>query len=146
MTPYRVVSAKIEAFNDSLPLVDDLKNEALRPRHWEELFAKTGCRFDVNDKKSFTLRTLFEMDLAKYRAEIGEITVGAVRELVIEKEIDAIEGPQRPPDSHARPRPPYVPFLVCFPLLFARWRAISVRDCGLHGSHRHGIGRTYLPI
>jgi hypothetical protein len=43
----------------------DLKSEALRPRHWERLMELTGKSFDM-DPKSFTLGALFAMHLHNF--------------------------------------------------------------------------------
>lgn len=46
-------------------MLQDLKSEALRPRHWERLMELTGKRFDM-DPKSFTLGALFAMQLHNF--------------------------------------------------------------------------------
>ncbi|CAH8558888.1 unnamed protein product [Heterobilharzia americana] len=50
----RVIFEQIRTFRDSLPLFLDLKNEALRERHWNELMRRTGQTFDINPD-TFTL-------------------------------------------------------------------------------------------
>ena len=64
----------------------DLKSEALRKRHWSQLMAVTGKEFDM-DPKTFTLGTIFEMQLHLFGEEIGKITNAAVKELTIESEL-----------------------------------------------------------
>ena len=39
---YEAVEKEIQGFKNSLPLMRDLKNEALRMRHWDQLMAVTG--------------------------------------------------------------------------------------------------------
>lgn len=49
--------------------MQDLKSEALRPRHWEKLMKETGKSFDM-DPKTFTLANLFRMELHKFASII----------------------------------------------------------------------------
>ncbi len=39
---YEAVEKEIQGFKNSLPLMRDLKNDALRKRHWDQLMAVTG--------------------------------------------------------------------------------------------------------
>ncbi|KAM4746443.1 dynein axonemal heavy chain 10 [Anableps anableps] len=79
----------MKEFKESLPLLLDLKNEALRDRHWKELMARTGTRFDMNPE-NFTLENMFAMELYKYTDVIGDIVTSAVKELSIEKGVIAM--------------------------------------------------------
>ncbi|XP_060895064.1 dynein axonemal heavy chain 10 [Labrus mixtus] len=74
----------LKEFRESLPLLLDLKNEALRDRHWKELMERTGTSFEMNTE-SFTLENMFAMELNKYANVIGDIVTSAVKELSIEK-------------------------------------------------------------
>jgi dynein heavy chain len=87
--PYKTLFEKINSFKDSIPLFADLKNEALRPRHWKTLMDVTGKSFQTNSK-TFTLEAVFGMELHKYSDKIAEITSGAVKELSIEQGIQTI--------------------------------------------------------
>ena len=44
----------IDAFKSTLPLTVDLRNPAMRPRHWRQLMDDVGQEFDPNSKE-FTL-------------------------------------------------------------------------------------------
>ncbi|TPX37396.1 hypothetical protein SeMB42_g06902, partial [Synchytrium endobioticum] len=90
LPPYNVVAGQIMAFKDSVPLLQDLKSEALRERHWRKLMEVTGHPFDMA-ADTFTLEKLFAMNLADHTAEIGEIVSGATKELSIENGIKEIE-------------------------------------------------------
>nr|AML30863.1 axonemal inner arm dynein heavy chain 7 [Marsilea vestita] len=83
---YANLEAKVKEFQESLPLIQDLKSEALRPRHWDKLMKETGKSFDM-DPKSFTLANLFRMELHKFASVISEITNAATKELNIEMEL-----------------------------------------------------------
>uniref|UniRef100_A0AAV2KWR9 AAA+ ATPase domain-containing protein n=1 Tax=Knipowitschia caucasica TaxID=637954 RepID=A0AAV2KWR9_KNICA len=78
------LDARMKEFKESLPLLLDLKNEALRNRHWKELMERTGTSFEMNPK-SFTLENMFAMELHKYASVMGDIVTSAVKELSIEK-------------------------------------------------------------
>lgn len=104
----------MKEFKESLPLLLDLKNEALRDRsvchmldsnkglhvsikmlnidfcyiwdrrHWKELMERTATSFEIKPD-SFTLENMFAMELHKYANVIGDIVTSAVKELSIEK-------------------------------------------------------------
>ncbi|XP_054851851.1 dynein axonemal heavy chain 10 [Eublepharis macularius] len=80
---------KMKAFKDSIPLLLDLKNEALRERHWKELMDRTGTHFQMTTE-TFTLENMFAMELHKYSDVINEIVGSAVKELGIEKGVKEI--------------------------------------------------------
>ena len=40
---YESVEKEIQGFKNSLPMMRDLKNDALRKRHWDQLMAVTGA-------------------------------------------------------------------------------------------------------
>ncbi|ETN24636.1 hypothetical protein PPTG_00868 [Phytophthora nicotianae INRA-310] len=90
MSTFVEVEKQILSFKESIPLIQSLKNEAVKPRHWEELMAVTQVRFDMN-LKTFTLGNLFAMKLHRFSNEIGEIVNAATQEQKIEQEIIKIE-------------------------------------------------------
>ncbi|KAM3867513.1 dynein axonemal heavy chain 10 [Diretmus argenteus] len=83
------LEGRMNEFKGSLPLLLDLKNEALRDRHWKELMDRTGTSFDMNPD-SFTLENMFDMELQKYDNVIGDIVTSAVKELGIEKGVKEV--------------------------------------------------------
>ena len=89
LKPYKSAEEAITSFVASLPLIANLKNDALRPRHWERLMVVTEVEFDMNPK-TFTLQKLFDMQLERFEEQILEITGGAGKELTIESGINQI--------------------------------------------------------
>ncbi|PRP82215.1 dynein-1-alpha heavy chain, flagellar inner arm I1 complex, partial [Planoprotostelium fungivorum] len=87
--PYSIVTTLIQSFKESIPLFRHLKNEALRPRHWKSLMEVTGQSFQTNSK-TFTLESIFKMELHMYADKIEEITSAASKELSIEAGISKI--------------------------------------------------------
>ncbi|KAE8635010.1 hypothetical protein XENTR_v10002490 [Xenopus tropicalis] len=83
------LESKMKEFKESIPLLLDLKNEALRDRHWKELMTKTGTDFEMNPE-TFTLENMFAMELHKYADAISDIVASAVKELSIEKGVKEI--------------------------------------------------------
>ncbi|XP_069071115.1 dynein axonemal heavy chain 10 [Pleurodeles waltl] len=83
------LESKMKEFKESIPLLLDLKNEALRDRHWRDLMSKTGTSFEM-DPETFTLENMFAMELYKYASVIGDTVASAVKELSIEKGVKEI--------------------------------------------------------
>ncbi|XP_048641449.1 dynein axonemal heavy chain 10 isoform X3 [Marmota marmota marmota] len=82
------LEAKMKAFKESVPLLLDLKHEALRDRHWKELMEKTGVFFEMTE--TFTLENMFAMELDKHTDILNEIVTAAVKEVAIEKAVKDI--------------------------------------------------------
>ncbi|XP_006894689.1 PREDICTED: dynein heavy chain 10, axonemal [Elephantulus edwardii] len=82
------LEAKMKAFKDSIPLLQDLKHEALRDRHWKELMEKTGVFFEMTE--TFTLENMFAMELDKHTDVLNEIVTAAIKEIAIEKAVKEI--------------------------------------------------------
>ncbi|NXX13493.1 DYH10 protein, partial [Podargus strigoides] len=83
------LETKMKAFQDSIPLLLDLKNEALRERHWQDLMEKTGTSFEMTTE-TMTLENMFAMELHRHSEVISEIVETAVKELSIEKGVKEI--------------------------------------------------------
>ncbi|XP_024136867.1 dynein heavy chain 10, axonemal isoform X4 [Oryzias melastigma] len=83
------LNAHMKEFRVSLSLLLDLKNTALRERHWNKLMERTGRDFDMN-LQSVTLETLFSLELHKYANDIDEIVTSAMKELSIEMELQSV--------------------------------------------------------
>ncbi|XP_028981786.1 dynein heavy chain 10, axonemal [Diachasma alloeum] len=85
----QTLEAGMKAFRNSVPLFVELKNEAMRERHWQELMDKTGQYFDMAPER-FTLENMFAMDLAKFQDIANVIVTNAVKELAIERGVKDI--------------------------------------------------------
>ncbi|GMI21327.1 hypothetical protein TeGR_g3290 [Tetraparma gracilis] len=81
---------KIDQFKATLPLIQDLRSEALRPRHWEALKAEIHKEFDP-DSPTFTLEDIFSLGLHNYSEFVGEMSANANKELNIERSLADIE-------------------------------------------------------
>ena len=87
--PFRMVEETVNGFQHSLPLIQNLKSDSLRERHWLKLMELTGKTFDMNPR-TFTLGSLFELNLDQFEDDIMAICGGALKELNIESGINAI--------------------------------------------------------
>lgn len=74
---------RVDAFRRVLPLITDLKNPAMRPRHWDRVRAAMGREFDENSAE-FTLELIIEIKMQDFADAIREISVAASAELNIE--------------------------------------------------------------
>lgn len=81
---------RIETFKRTMPLIQDLKNPAMRERHWQQLRGEVQKPFDHNSPE-FTLEKIIEIGLDQYSELIGEISGAASKELAIEQAIQGIE-------------------------------------------------------
>ena len=80
----------VDEFKVSLPMIVDLKNPALRQRHWDELIEKVGQPFDPTSD-DFTLEKVFDLKLPKYVDDISTLSANANKEMAIETALVDIE-------------------------------------------------------
>ncbi|XP_048221841.1 dynein axonemal heavy chain 2 isoform X1 [Perognathus longimembris pacificus] len=75
--------SKIEQFKRTMPLISDLRNPALRERHWDQVRDEIQRDFD-QESESFTLEQIVELGMDQHVEKIGEISASATKELAIE--------------------------------------------------------------
>jgi dynein heavy chain len=80
---------RIDAFKKTMPLISDLRNPAMRPRHWHELMKTIQTQFDPASNV-FTLDSIVQLRLDQHAEFIGEMSMNASKELAIEQSINAI--------------------------------------------------------
>eukprot|EP01135_Chromosphaera_perkinsii_P000405 Nk52_evm52s78 gene=Nk52_evmTU52s78 len=81
---------RLEQFKRTMPLIQDLKNHAMRPRHWDTLMDEISVTFDPSGD-DFTLDKIVALGLDQYAESIGELSAAASQELNIEEAVKAIE-------------------------------------------------------
>ena len=86
---WKAIQERVKQFLATMPLIRDLRNPAIRPRHWQELKDELRKDFDPNDD-SFTLEQVFTLGLHMYKDKIGVISNNANKELAIETALDEI--------------------------------------------------------
>ncbi|ERE69395.1 dynein heavy chain 6, axonemal-like protein [Cricetulus griseus] len=75
--------SKIEQFKRTMPLISDLRNPALRERHWDQVKEEVQREFD-QESDSFTLEQIVQLGMDQHVEKIGEISASATKELAIE--------------------------------------------------------------
>lgn len=80
----QMLETKMKQFRNVVPLMVNLKNEALRERHWKMLMEKTGKFFDMHPDR-FTLDNMFAMELHRYQEIVETIINNAIKEIQIER-------------------------------------------------------------
>jgi len=83
------IKETVDAFKKTMPLITDLRNPAMRQRHWEDLMDHVHSRFDPHSA-SFTLETLVDLRLDQHIDFIADLSINATKELSIENNIKAI--------------------------------------------------------
>lgn len=81
---------RVDAFRRTLPLISDLKNPAMRVRHWDRVRKAMDKEFDENSSE-FNLEAIYAMEMHLYAEDISDISNAATMELQIEKGLEAIK-------------------------------------------------------
>ena len=79
----------VDSFKRIMPLIMDMRNPAVRPRHWELVMHECGQRFDPTSDE-FTLDKVVELGLDHYAESISEISNDATKELSVENTLRKI--------------------------------------------------------
>ncbi|KAA3678865.1 dynein heavy chain, axonemal, partial [Paragonimus westermani] len=86
----RMLNTTLKNFLESLLLIQNLKDDAMRDRHWKQLMEKTGISFDM-DPQTFTLEGVFAMQLHEFADVISTVVNNAQREVIIERKLEEIK-------------------------------------------------------
>ncbi|XP_041836758.1 dynein heavy chain 8, axonemal-like [Melanotaenia boesemani] len=80
----------IDDFNESCPLLEMMANKSMMRRHWDRIGNLTGHQFEV-DSNTFTLQNIMEAPLLKYKDDIEDICISAVKEKDIEAKLTQVK-------------------------------------------------------
>jgi len=84
------LSEQIEGIKKLMPLIADLRNPAMRERHWTQLMEEVGHNFDPH-ADSFTLEKVLELGLKDHEELISSLSNAAAKELAIEEAVSKVE-------------------------------------------------------
>ena len=79
----------INRFQRTMPLITDLKNPAMRDRHWFDIKEDVGP-FE-HETGDFTLEKIIELKLEEHGEKVSEVSGAASKELAIEESLSALE-------------------------------------------------------
>ncbi|XP_045906997.1 dynein axonemal heavy chain 8-like isoform X1 [Micropterus dolomieu] len=80
----------IDDFSESCPLLEMMANKSMMRRHWDRITDLTGHQFEV-ESKVFTLQNIMEAPLLKYKDDIEDICISAVKEKDIEAKLSQVK-------------------------------------------------------
>eukprot|EP00961_Rhodomonas_salina_P162223 2185234-Rhodomonas_salina.1 len=87
---WQATKEKVDQFKKALPLIQDLRNEALRDRHWAQLMDQIGKSFDPTGS-DFTLSKVVELGLPNHGELVSTLSNAASKELMVERAVQSLE-------------------------------------------------------
>ena len=87
---WEAMKSELDRFRETTPLIQDLRNPALRTRHWAALQERVGKDFDPHSA-DFTLNEVVKLGLNAHAEFIGELSTNANKELAIEQALNELE-------------------------------------------------------
>ena len=87
---WRSLKDTIDGFKKTMPLIMDLRNPAIRDRHWEQVMRECGETFDPHGD-AFTLGRVTDLKLHLHDEFIAELSSNATKELAIENSLSTIQ-------------------------------------------------------
>lgn len=86
---FHALKKTIDDFNDMCPLLELMANKAMKPRHWQRIMDITQYIFEF-DSEGFSLKNILEAPLLKYKEDIEDICISAMKEKDIEAKLKQV--------------------------------------------------------
>nr|XP_031825788.1 dynein heavy chain 8, axonemal [Nomia melanderi] len=86
---YIDLKKKIDDFNETCPLLELMANKAMQERHWKRMSKLCKYNFDV-ESETFTLASVIQAPLLKYKDDVEDICISAGKELDIDSKLKQI--------------------------------------------------------
>ncbi|KAJ1525369.1 hypothetical protein ONE63_010185 [Megalurothrips usitatus] len=83
---FHALKRTIDDFNDMCPLLELMANKAMKPRHWQRIMEVTTYTFEL-ENEGFCLKDILEAPLLKYKEDIEDICISAMKEKDIEAKL-----------------------------------------------------------
>lgn len=77
---------RIESLKPYIGLIQSLRNPGMKPRHFEELSARTGIQMALTP--ALTLKALLVLGIENFRDIVDEVSQSAAKEYTIEGTLD----------------------------------------------------------
>lgn len=87
---WKKIRERLEEFKLLLPIIQNLMNEGMRKRHWNEIRNAIGRDFECSRDK-FTMGDVFLLGLEKQAKLIEELALDANKELTIERSLSGMK-------------------------------------------------------
>ncbi|CAD7941177.1 unnamed protein product [Amoebophrya sp. A25] len=87
---WQFLKGSIDTFRSTMPLIENLRHDSMRMRHWEEIMKEVGQTFDPYGS-DFTLQTVFDLNLLAYSDLVSRLADEARKEAKIEIGVRDIE-------------------------------------------------------
>ena len=87
---YDVLKLKIECMKELLPIVQDLKKDSIRERHWEKVVEITGCNIPYQQEEIFVFYDMLKANILEYKEDIEDICDSADKQINIKKKLDEL--------------------------------------------------------
>lgn len=78
----------IEQFKQLMPLMEELGNPALKPRHWEAIFEQLGEDYEAERSAEYSVQYLIERGIMSKMEKVQAVSVNASKEFSLEKALE----------------------------------------------------------
>eukprot|EP00928_Gymnodinium_smaydae_P048232 TRINITY_DN3222_c2_g2_i2.p1 TRINITY_DN3222_c2_g2~~TRINITY_DN3222_c2_g2_i2.p1 ORF type:complete len:3935 (+),score=1014.18 TRINITY_DN3222_c2_g2_i2:1731-11807(+) len=87
---FQQMKADLEKFRNAIPLIQSLRQESMRARHYQEIIKEVGESFDPKSD-GFTLQRVFDLNLDQHIDLIQRLAEDAKKEAKIEDGLESIQ-------------------------------------------------------